>query len=399
MRRRCELITAVVLLATVCLERSDLNAQPVNSQDLRIRGAGRAVHDDFRVADGAVVDDATVILVGSTDGPEDAHERDLNANGWIVDLTKKSPRRRFTNGQTAPLVSVAVGHGMVATTSTTLDPVLRVSDLKSGKAVAEVSLAEPDRFGNATRSFHARWLHRSARLAVLVDKHIQLLDPKAPTDRTHYRLGNVVDGLLFADLAVAPDDARIACAARFQPPGSEERLDGVLVWTVGRENPVAVSTVPTKAERPADWRTGGITIGARGDIVAKRGDSQIEVPKGTAEKDVPAGRRGVVRIDPVGKSCVPTGMGTTYHTIRCAFDPTGRWLAVVGSAHADGPAPKDDTFASELRVYEFATARLVHREQVFARMALSWVAFSPSGKRLCAATGNGTLHWWDVDGL
>ncbi len=70
---------------------------------------------------------------------------------------------------------------------------------------------------------------------------------------------------------------------------------------------------------------------------------------------------------------------------------------MVGTAHGDRPLPADGTFYSEPRVYHFATARLVHREQVLARMALSWVAFSPSGKRLCAATGNGVLHWWDVE--
>ncbi len=87
--------------------------QTAGGPDLRIRSAGRTALDDFRVRDGAVADDATVVLVGSTAGPEDATDRDLRPNGWVLDLTRKTPRRRFTNGHSAPLTGVSVRQGML----------------------------------------------------------------------------------------------------------------------------------------------------------------------------------------------------------------------------------------------------------------------------------------------
>ncbi len=344
-----------------------------------------------------MVDDNTVILVGSTDGPEDADPLRLDPNGWVLDLTRKTPPRRFTNGHSAALTSVSVGYGMVATTSSTLDPVLRVSDLKSGKAVAEVKLAEPDRFQNAIPSFNARWPHKSPRLAVQVGEQIALFDPKLPTKRTEYRLAPGSNAFLFRHFAVSRDDERIACVGRFRRPDGSSRGDVVFVWTVGKAEPVAIPTVPEDADDPNEWRIGRVTFGPDGTLLALRTGPGSEVPNGVAEKDAPADRRAVVRIDPDRKRAIATGMGMHHSALHCAFDPSGTWLALAGHSRPDRPNPKDGTFYSELRVYHFATARLVHREQVLARMALSWVAFSPSGKRLCAATGNGVLHWWDVE--
>lgn len=392
-----------VALGIGCILAVTVIGGPGVSQPAEKSGAGFRATDpgrmqlhDIAIRDGAVVDDNTVVVVGATDGPEGADDADLAPNGWVLDLTRRAPPQRFTNGHSAPLTSVAFGHGMLATASTTLDPVLRVSDARTKQPVAAVGLAEkrPD----TVQVFSARWLHKTPRLAVVTSySQVQVFDPKSTAAPTRYHLGAKIDGWLSKDIAISPDDVRIACAAKVRQPGTGDKRAAVVVWGIDRDNPVAVPVTPATATDPHDWFAWAVSIGPRGDVIARRSNTAVEVPKGTAEKDVPHERRAVVRIDPERRQVVPTGMGTSVGTLGCAFDPSGAWLAVVGTAHPDGPARKDDTFASEVRVYEAVTARLVFREQVWARLALTWVSFSPSGKRLVAATANGVLHWWNVE--
>ncbi len=175
-----------------------------------------------------------------------------------------------------------------------------------------------------------------------------------------------------------------------------------MVWGPGGAAPVAVPVVapsPKSAGRNECW-VDGVAFNKHGKLIALRHTPDPEVPRGTAEKDAPAARRGVVWIDPARRTAIPTGMGTSAGTLACAFDPTGEWLAVVGEGWPEPGQvePKDEiTRWAEVRVYHAATARLVHREQVLGRYTLTWVAFTPGGKRLVAATLGGTVHWWDVE--
>ncbi len=364
--------------------------------DPAFRHAGRVQLSDLIARDGAVVDDDTVVLVGSTMGADlFVRDTDLLPNGYVLDLGRKAAPKRFTNGHAAPLCSVAAGHGMIATVSSTLDPTVRVAEVKTRKAVAEIPFGEPDQ--NAARSFAVRWLHKSARLAVFADKHIQVLDPKAPRERVTYPPPPEALGHSFVNFAVAPDDTRIACTANLGQ--IDDHNAGVFLWQSAQTEPSAISIAPPKAADRRDWRAGGIAFGRGGVLVAWRHGAGAEVPPKTAEKDVPADRRSVVRIDP-DRKVIPTGMGMSAAPWACAFDPSGEWLVVVGEGWLDPGRedPKDDiTRWGELRVYHAATARLVHREQVLGQYTLTWAAFTPNGRRLVAATHGGTVHWWDVE--
>lgn len=347
------------------------------------------------VREGTVVDDDRVVLVGATDGPPGADDSELKPNGWLIDLTKRTAPKRFTNGHSAPLWSVSAGHGMVATTSTSLDPVLRVSDLSTGGRVAEVKLGEPDLENSASFRYSVRWLSKTPRLAVQIDREIHLLDPKTPSERVRHRVGTQPGRAPFSKIAVSPNDTRIGQGWTVAVAGVQNWESGVNVWSIGTTEPAGV-IVNTPKEHEKGRLVHGVVFTRTDDVLAWRIGPEAEVTKGMAEKDAPADRRGIVRIDLAGKRVVPTGMGLSRGVSYAAIDPSGEWLALVGHAHPDGPNPENKRVISELRVYHVPNARLVYREQIATRDGFYWVGYSPSGRRLCAATVDGVLFWWDV---
>ena len=194
------------------------------------------------------------------------------------------------------------------------------------------------------------------------------------------------EGWLSDPVVVSPDDTRVACT----------RIRArVVVWDVATRKPTVVSVIPPKAEEPEGWHSWGVAFGPTGALVAWGHGRHDEVPAGKIDADTPADRRGgAVRIDLPGGAVVPLGMGTSVYTRHCAIDPTGTWLAAVGSARSDKRWQAVRT-VRELRVYHLASGRLAYREQVEG-LPLSRVAFTPSGKRLVGVTWKGEVTWWDV---
>ena len=338
---------------------------------------------DLSIRDLAIVDENTVVVVGTTlDKDDGTSPDDLGLNGAIVDLARKTSRP-FTNGHKSCICTVAVGRGRIATTSDPRDPFLRLWDLKTGKSVAPVQIDEPD--VNATiLPYHVRWFHKSDRVAVSVKNTVFLFDPAKPDTRTE--LACPEECGLPEHPVVSPDDARIAATATWC---------NLIVWDVVTKKPRVISLAPDKAD-PKHWMAGGCAFGPDGLLVAWRSPSgNGDVPRAKGE-DVPGDRCEVVRID--GAKVVPLGIGgNTFDVLNCALDSSGTRLAVAGCSQLDKPRKDGSTSVGELRVYHLGTKQLAFREQVEG-LPLTQVAFAPSGKRVVCCTYDGVVRWWDVKG-
>jgi WD40 repeat protein len=338
---------------------------------------------DLRVEDLAVIDESTAVVVGTKDGPEDADPDKLGPNGAIIDLTRGTSRP-FTNGHTARICSVSAARGRVATASNNRDPVLRVWDLGANRTVAAVEIEKP---GDRVTHYGAAWFHESDRVAVAADTRVVVFDPARPGDRAEFACPPG-SARWVEKPAVGPGDAWLACPA--------DRAT-VVFWEVATRKATAVSLLPKGADPDGSgWSVDAVRFGPKGELFACRSSgSEDEVPENTAEKDVPADRRGVVRIDLPAGRVVPLGMGQTVYTLSCAADPTGTWLVTGGTSRLDRPGPDAKT-GGELRVYRMPYGELVHREQPKDSLPLKWVSFTPGGKRVVAATHDGVVRWWDA---
>jgi WD40 repeat protein len=184
-------------------------------------------------------------------------------------------------------------------------------------------------------------------------------------------------------LAVSPDDAWIACTGD---------RDQVVCFEVATKKATVLAITPKDGDTDK-WSVFGFAFSRSGKLFACRHGNAEEVPKGKSEKDVPAERRGIVRIDLPDGKLVPLDMGHTRVTSACAIDRTETWLATVGSSRPDKPL-KDVYAVDELRVYNLASGKLAYREQFAGGAGRLW--FTPSGKRLVCVTNDGTVRWWDV---
>jgi WD40 repeat protein len=381
-------VVLVAALLAVLPGRPAHSAPTKESISLRLSPVGEMRLAELSVEAGAVIDDGTMVLVGTTycdvasDDPNKHDPDRLDPNGAIVDLAKKKSQQ-FTNGHKAGMFGVSVGRGRVATASNHRDPVLRVWDLKAKRPVAAVEIEQPgeDRIRNRAG---VAWFHKSDRVVIAVDKKLVILDPAKPDDREELALPPGVRGSVKKPV-VSPNDAWIVCTA-----GQCE----LVIWDVATKKATKISILPEKVDDPEQWFSRGVAFGPRGPSYAWRGGSASEVPEKVAEADVPAARRGLVGIDLPRGTVIPLGMGTTISTMSCAIDPTGAWLAVAGSARPDKPGLG---VVGELRVYHLPSKEVTFREQLEG-LPLMWVAFTPSGKRLVTATYDGVVRWWDVQG-
>jgi WD40 repeat protein len=383
-RLRPCIVAAFVLALLSALPGSPAQPPGKDKPTIRLTRAGEMKLDDVSVEDGAVIDESTVVVVGTTlnkDAEEDPDK--LGSNGAIVNLARRSAEK-FTNGHTARICSVSAGRGRVATISNHHDPVLRVWDLKAGKSVAEIKIEEPD----PPTHYAAACFHKSDRVAVAADKRLIVLDPARPDERLVLALPPEVRWL--DKPVVSPDDTRVA---------STGDRAGVVVWEVATRKATTHSLIPKGlgVDELEKWYAHGAAFGPKGILIAWRGGNDGEVPEGKTEKDVPAERRGVVQIDLPDGKVVPLGMGHTGRTLFCAIDPTGTWLATAGSSWRDKPRADGANSVAELRVYHLPTKELAFREQVEG-LPLTWVAFTPSGKRVVTADYYGVVRWWDVQG-
>jgi WD40 repeat protein len=379
--------TAAAVAAALLSALPGSPAQPPGKEKptIRLTPAGELKIPDLNVRSGAVIAEDSVVLVGTKESPADPgfDPRTLDPNGAIVDLTKKTARP-FTNGHKRPIESVSYARGRIATCDIR-DPVLRVWDLKAGKTVAEVEIEKPD----PNEGFHhygVACFHKSDRVAVAADERLVILDPARPDERTILALPPEVRWWLKKPV-VSPDDTHIACTAG---------RCGLVIWEMVTQKATTVSLIPENVDEPEQWFSHGCTFGPMGALYAWR-SGPTEVPEKAAEAEVPAERRSVVGIPlPEGK-VIPLGLGTSVYTLHCAIDPTGTWMAVVGTAHADRRRPDGTMTVPELRVYRLKTRELVFRGQMDG-LGEVWVAFTPSGKRLVTANHDGRLKWWDVQG-
>jgi len=384
LRRGVSTFLAIGLLTVLQLVLIGSAPVPTGKSHFELRSAGVVKLNDLSVEDAAVIDEATVVVVGTKsnkDGDEDPDR--LDPNGAIVGFAEKVVRP-FTNGHTARICRVSVSRGRIATTSTGRDPVLRVWDLKAGKTVATVEI---DRPGGVSTHYGVAWFHKSDRVAVAAGKRVIVLDPGKPGEREELAIP-AGSSRWVEKPTVSPDDSLLACTA--------DRAD-VVVWEMATRKGIVFSLVPDKVDDPKQWLSGGVEFGPKGMLIAWRHGSDSEVPERQTEAETPAERRGVVSIDRHSGRVTPLGLGTSVYTLSCATDPTAKWLATAGSARPDEPRSAGNTTLGELRVYNLVTKELAFREQV-AGHPLCWVAFTPSGKRIVSASYDGVVRWWDVRG-
>jgi hypothetical protein len=379
-----------VLLAALGENPARPAAAPKEGPRLRLAPGGEFQIDDLQVSAAAVIDEKALVLVGTRRGPEDADPDSLEPNGAILDLgTKKA--RRFTNGHTARICGVAIRRGRIATTSIRRDPALRIWDLKAGKTVRQVSIDKVLEDAGYTREDpyegteqSVAWFHKSETLAVASDEYVLLLDAARPDKSVGVlRIPRPAGGWAHGPAAISPDDAWVACPIGQGPRGKAR----VVFWEVKTGKATEVSLTPSGVEKPEQWSADGAFFGPEGRLFAWRSAPPGEVPEKVAEKDVPAARRGVVRIDVPGGKVVPLGMGQGIYTLHCAIDPTGKWLAVAGTSREPG---------DDVRVYHLPSGKLACRLGLKGENPPKWVAFTPSGKRLVCATLYGLVRWWDL---
>jgi WD40 repeat protein len=380
---------SAALVAVLLWGLAESPARPAGAPDkkatLRLAPAGNVRIDDLWVYDAVPVDDTTLVLVGTRAGAEDADPNTLAPNGAMLDLaTKKS--RPFTNGHTARICSVAVRKGRIATAAIGRDPLLRLWDVKEGKTVQKVDLGKVVKDSgydrgkvDETTEQAVAWFHKSDTLAIAADEYVILLDSPRPNKVAGVlRVPRPTEGWAQGPIAVSPDDEWVAC-----PLGKAN----VAFWKVKTARATDVSLIPKGARKPDAWSAHGVVFGPTGQLFAWRSESAAEVPEKVAEKDVPADRRGVVRIELTdGGKFVPLAIGQSVYTLYCAIDPTGKWLATAGTGQPD----------NEVRVYHLPTGALVCREPLKGEHPPKWVAFTPSGKRLVCATLYGLVRWWQL---
>jgi hypothetical protein len=381
---------AAALLGTITESTAQPSAEPGHVPGFRFAHGGEVKIDDLQVYGAAVMDEKTLVFVGTRAGPEDADPDTLDPNGAILDLVTKKARP-FTNGHTARICGVAVRRDRIATTSIHRDPLL-IWDVKAGKTVRQVSIDKVLKGGGYTREEPpdnmeqaVAWFHKSDTLAVTSDEYVVLLDPARPDKAVGVlRVPEPTRGWADGPVAVSLDDAWMACPLGKGPRGKAK----VVFWKVKTRKATEVVLVPKGVKKPDSWTAGGAVFGPTGQLFAWR-NGISEVEPGTARADLLAATRQVVRVELTdvreGKHApLPAGEGLTV--LSCAIDPTGKWLAVAGSGKRD----------DKVRVYHLPSGKLARRERLKGEHPPKWVAFTPAGKRLVCATLYGLVRWWDV---
>lgn len=365
--------------ALVFLPVAVLTPAPAPTNKLHLAPAGTVKVGNLFVHDAALIDENRIVIVGrtgDTDPAKDAPSEGL-PNGAIISLATKSAQP-FTNQHTSQMWSVSSYAGQVVTGSTGVNAaaLLRIWDLKGQESQAAAKLDD------AAATCHAKCFHKSGRIVVDATEQLVVLDPAKPQERMELACPPGVRWLSYP-LAISPDDAWIACL------GDRSQ---VVCFEVATKKATVVAVTPKDAV--ARWSICGLTFSPSGKLfVCRHGSNEDEVRKGKEEKDVPAERRGIVRIDlPEGK-LVPLNMGHTCGvTDYGAIDGQEKWLATVGSSRPDKQV--DEERVGELRVYNLASGKLAYREQL--KEGPEWAWFTPSGKRLVCVTTNGIVRWWDV---
>ncbi|HEY7329377.1 MAG TPA: hypothetical protein VH592_17175 [Gemmataceae bacterium] len=371
--------------AVVVVPLEVLTSAPAPRDKIHLAPAGKVKVDNLVVNDAALIDEYRVVIVGRTGSVEDDVAMFEGVpNGAIIDLAKKSAQH-FANRHPTQIwgvssyggriVTVSTGERVAGLTDCFMRTIVRGWDLKAQESKEVVKL------GDSAASCQVRCFHKSDRVVVDEVEQLFVLDPAKPKERMELACPAGVE-FLSHPLAVSPDDAWIACT------GSER--DQVVCFELATKKATVVAVTPKDAGEK--WFVYGLAFSPSGKLYVCRGGNAEQVPKGKAEKDVPAERRGTVRIDLPDGKVVPLNMGHTFGTSGCAVDGTETWLATVGGSRPD--KQPDGVFVGELRVYNLASGKLAYREQFEG--GPGWVWFTPSGKRLVCATSNGMVRWWDV---
>jgi WD40 repeat protein len=346
-----------------------LNPAEVTVKDLRLYHAALLADND------------SVAVVGTTDLRELADPETAPPGGAIVNLKTKSVRR-FTNGHRAGIWRVAcTGDGSrLVTGSSAKDKILGVWDVQAGKPLDPVDLSAFDVSGTLAVACGGR----GRQVAVELGDRVAVFDlarPGARVDLTaEFFSGNNGPG----DPALSPDGRYAACTTTRKE---------VVVWDVAARRVVcAPALLPEGVDRSnCQLHPLCFTKSGRGLIVCRQTGGREEVPKGKAEKEVPAERRALQLIDPANGRITPLGMGHELGTRSFALHPSEEWVATVGQSR---PKREGEGGVEELRVYHYPSRTLALRLQ-FDDFHPIWVGFTRDGKRLVAVSHFGQIKCWD----
>jgi WD40 repeat protein len=337
---------------------------------------------DLCIHNAAVLaDNHSVAVVGTTDLREDADPEAAAPGGAIVDLKTRAVRP-FTNGHRARLSSAACtgdGSGLV-TGSTSQDKSLRVWDVRAGKSLDPIDLSAFD----INLDFTVVCSARGRQVAADLGDRVAVFDLARPGERIDLTAKSFSGNNGPGHPAISPNGRLVACTTTQRE---------VVVWDVATRKIVYTSSLLPEGVNKDNchlWQL-CFTKAGRG-LIVRRSLSGHEVPKGTAENEVPADRRALHLIDLDQRRVTPLGMGHQIDTLSFALHPNEEWIATVGRSH---PPRAGKGSADELRVYHYPTRSLALRVQ-FDDFHPNWVGFTRDGKKLVAVSSfHGKIKCWD----
>jgi WD40 repeat protein len=386
---RCRVVYSLVALIGL-VGMQAFGQEPV----VRLTGQAEVRVGPLRLGRGGSVavarDNGRICLVGTSN--IEARTADVPAAGFFVDFNSKKTEP-FTNEHSGEIHCVSYSFddrlivtGGSAELGSKSDGKLRVWDLAARRSLEPIDL--PD-LPIQPRLACSR---RSSRVAVALDDRIAVLDLAGKEKRLDLVVDQAADAVP-GNPTFSRDDKYLAY----------ENVKGqVVIWEMETRKVVFSTCLLPNGADWHDWCIASMCFTKSGELlVAREGfrDDHHEVPPGTPEDKVPAERRGLFLIDPVKHKATPLGLGCTQNSLHAALDPSDQWLAVVGHSWPDKPTGKIDDTMSELRIYHFASRRLVHRVQFDSNEFIpSWVGFTPNGKKLIAVSVTGVVRSWDFTG-
>ena len=393
------LLVLITILSTIAI--SGGSPAPTLGAAVKIVPVGQHRADNVSVQNAAVIDESRLAIVGTVSNPNADAPHNFAPNGAIVDMTLASSKA-FTNGHDTQIRHIAVGRGRIVTTADGRDEFLRIWNLNREVQDEPIRIEPQNNDPNATANDYGIALFpNSDRVAVRVDEQIHVIDFAAPNKRRTYDYPEKLLQYLGGPVVVSHDERTITCCTF--------PIHELVCWEVKSRKRVQFP-IPLQGEKSAEWQRANphgrqtesflkpLQFLSNSSVFLLRSHMQLidqKFPDTLDESKIDPAQRSTLTVGLPKGQIDHLGMGRSDLTFYAALDPTQTWLALVGSAPAEN-AKADQPRRGELRVYDFKARKLVHRELTAEADPLTWVGFTPSGKRLVAASAVGLVRWWDI---